>query len=711
MRNFLKKVTAVFLAATMVLTPIVVSAEEQAEHLEVTRQIAVEQATGLMEALSIAGMTIAVVDIDNDFTWLHTLGYADAANQIPVTEQTLFNIASTAKVFTAVAIMQLVEAGMLDLDEPITTYLPEFSVLPNPVHGGDYRNITARMLLTHVSGIHEFQGDTAFSIDGKDRDFMNRLLPALSNLHMQNEELNRITYNNTAYALLGILVARLTGSENYFDGFVNYAYENILIPAGMLSSSFDVNDSNRANIALAHLDATTPLGAYQYSSITSAGGMVSNAYDMALFMHIMLSGGGDILLPETIQAMRQPQDFGIPFPNDMPNTPMGLGLMHVIHADGVVTTGHGGNLLHHTEFLLDFDNGIGVFVSGNSITAAGASTPLANFILRAAVEEKTGTPLPATSSTNLIPLTDVEQITGWYAGLILGTVEIAQSEDGLLYMTGIPGLPAIPLAPAADGSFESMIGRLWFQEIEDIVFMHLGSVQTAPVLVGERIELSPVSPGFAQWVGDYYLIMADGETIGASSIGINEQGLAYSSSGGLIAFMNQVDENTFHYPGRVREFGSVVRFSMEGDTAIMQYSGFRLVRASSPIEGTDESAETTTTQLRFVIGNTEFTHNGTPHQMESAPFLDSEYRRTMIPLSIVAEIFGAEIDWIEETQTAIIVFGDISLAVSAVEPLPHNMGMAHNANGHIFIPLRYIANAFGMQLRWDGANQAIYVYR
>ncbi|MCL2527631.1 MAG: serine hydrolase [Defluviitaleaceae bacterium] len=705
MRKIFKKVTAILLAAAMLLTPIIVSAEETTGHLETTRQLAAARAAELMEALSISGLTIALVDVDNDFTWLHPLGYADAANQIPVTEQTLFNIGSTAKLFTAVALMQLVEAGVLDLDEPITTYLPEFSVLPNPVHGGDYRNITARMLLTHVSGIHELHYGGAFPFDGKDRDFMNRFLPILANMHMQNEEINRITYNNTAYAVLSVLVARLIGSENYFEGFENNAQENIFIPAGMVSSSFDVNDSNRPNIALAHLDANTPLGVYQYVSASGVGGMVSNAHDMAQFMHIMLSGGGDILQPATIEAMRQPQDFGIIFPNDIPNTPMGLGIMHVIHGDGVATTGHGGNLLHHTEFLLDFDNGIGVFVSGNSMTAAGAATPLANFILRAAVEEKTGTPMPATSSINLVPLTDAERIAGLYAGMAFGTtVEIILDDEGALHISGIPGAPALPLTQAANGSFEGVGNNLWFQEIDGIVFMHIGAQPTAPILVGERIVLEPVPASFERWVGDYHFILPGGEITGTTTVGVNENGFAYTISGGLTAFMNQVDDYTFHYPGRVREFGSVVRFSMEGDTAVMRYSTHRLERTGAP--STQEPAN----HLRFVIGSTEFTHNGTPHQMESALFFDSEYNRAMIPLSVVADIFGAEVDWVEGTQTATVVLDGIYLAVSAVEALPGSFGLAHYVDGNVYIPLRYIAHAFGVQVRWDGANQAVYVY-
>ena len=706
MRKITKKLTAIILAATLLLSPIALHAAAPPEPFELTKQVATEQATQLMEALSIAGMTIALVDAETGYTWLLPLGYADAENQTPVTEHTLFSIGSTAKLFTAVAIMQLVEDGLLDLDEPIVTYLPEFSLLPNPVNGGNSANITTRMLLTHVSGIHEFGGDEKFALGGQDRDFYNRLLANLSTLHMQNAELNRLTYSNTAYAVLGILLARLTGSTNYFDGFVRYTQENIFTPAGMHASSFEINASNRPNISRAHADATTVIEEFIYVSASSVGGMVSSAYDMAQFMHVMLTGGGDVLQQETIYEMRQPQDFGIPFPNDLPNMPMGLGLMHVAHADGVATTGHGGNLQHHTEFLLDFENGIGVFVSGNSAMSAAASTPLATLILRTAVEEKTGQPLQPTVDRSLVAVTNPQQLVGFYnSHVFTGTLEIVVCEDGNPNILGIPGLP-VPLAltPAGAGSFESLVGSIRFQETEGIMFMFMDT-GFGPTMIGERVQISQASPAIDRWLGDYLFVDDDGEVLLITTLGVNENGHAYMSQMGLVFLLNEVDEYTLHAPGRIRSFGSIVTLGMDGDVAYMRYSGAVSVRLDITPAETDDS-----TPLRFVLGSTEFTHGGNTHHMEYAPFMDTAYDRTMVPLRVISEIFGAEVDWIPETRTATIVLGDISLAISADESLPGGLGVPYNMNGHIFVPLRYVAYAFGAEVRWDGANQAAYVF-
>jgi len=707
MRKIAKKLTALVLAATMVLSPLAVHAsetEQQPEQFEVTIQTATQTAEALMEALSIAGFTVAIVDVDSGFTWLQGFGYADAATQVPVTEYTLFSIGSTAKIFTAIAIMQLVEDGILDLDEPIVTYLPEFRLLPNPVHGGDYRNITTRMLLTHVSGIHEFHGSESASLIAQDRYFKNRLMPYLAELHMQNQEVNRVTYNNTAYTMLGILVARLTGSANYFDGFVRYTQENIFDPAGMASSSFEINSANRANIATPYIDATTP-GMFMYVSAASAGSMVSNAYDMAQFMHIMLSGGGDILLPATIQEMRTPQDFGIPFPNDIPNMPMGLGLMYVAHADGLVTIGHGGSLHHHTEFLLDFDNGIGVFVSGNSATSAAATTPLATAILRAAVEEKTGQALQPTANRNMVFVTNPEQLTGRYNSLALGgTIEVVLCEEGAPQIAGIPGLPEpLALAPRGDGGFETMLGVVRFQEVQGIMFMFLDT-QFGPTLVGERVAFQP-SESIARWVGNYRQVDPVSGTYAYVNVGVDEDGIAYIIMGPATFLVNEIDPYNFHFPSRIREMGSVARFSMDGDTAYFRYSGSYMTRTEAVPEPATQEA-----YLRFVMGSTEYTLAGIPHQMDAASFMDTVYNRTMVPLRVIAEVFGAEVDWIDETGTATIVLGDINLAISTAEPLPGSFGIPHNIDGHIFVPLRYVAYAFGVNVDWDGANQAAYVF-
>ena len=562
MKKVIKKATALLLVAIMAFTPVMVNAEEVQEPFAATTQLALEQAAILMDALSVAGMTIAIVDIGSDFVWLQGLGYANAATQEPVTEYTLFSIGSTAKVFTAVAIMQLVEQGLLCLDEPITTYLPNFSVLPNPAWGGDYRNVTTRMLLTHTSGMHELLGVGA-SIEGQDRNFYNEMLPILANMHMQNVEMDRMTYNNTGYALLGLIVAAFEGNANYFDGFVNFTQENIFAPAGMTSSSFDVNSINRANLALSYADANTPLGVHQYSNAPSTGGMVSNAYDMARFMHIILSDGGNLLNQQTIQEMITVQDMGIRFPTQYD---LGLGFMEMHHPDGIITTGHGGNLLHHTEFLLCFDSGIGVYVSTNSMSGAGAVASLANLMLRVAVEEKTGTPIQPTPFNITNPVTNVQQLVGWYQFMGAGSIQLVLCDEGLLHFMELMGLPPITLVPAGDGTFDSMIGNVWFKNVDGYIFFMGGSA-----VLSERVV--PTAPINAEWlIGTVYFTI-DGVDIPIGWTSFTDDGILYYTDGSRVHLWEQVDHYTFFTLGRGREFGTVVEYSIENGVIVGRESG------------------------------------------------------------------------------------------------------------------------------------------
>ncbi|MCL2426752.1 MAG: serine hydrolase [Oscillospiraceae bacterium] len=708
-QKMFKRVIAVLITATLALTPLMAMAsayEETVGEFPLTRQVAIETAAELMEALSVPGMTMAVVDIDSGFTWLQNFGYADVANQVPVTSYTLFNIGSTAKVFTTIAILQLVEEGILDLDEPIVTYLPEFSMLPHPVYGGDYRNITTRMLITHTSGAHEYSGDGFATPYAHDRTLMNRLMPLLTDLHMQNVEMNRMTYNNTAYALLGILVARLTGSENYFDGFVRYTQEHIFTPADMVSSSFEITPRNRPYVALPYDDATTLSEWVLYVGPTSAGGMVSNALDMAQFMRTMLSGGGELLSEESVRAMAEIQDLGIIYPTFGPgNMQMGLGLMSLPRPGGFVTTGHAGGLQHTTEMLLDFDNGFGVFVSSNSITGVAAVTHLALAALSTAVYEKTGAPPVPTvnlDDRNRFVPQDLQELVGWYT--IAGEL-ILTDDDTLLFPAFQVGLLPLELTHVGNGRFSTEIGvEVHFELIGELMFLFFGDE-----MLGERISVSPVSADFEKWVGVYHVLDADGNPIinpstPESIVGINESGFAYFGQGGMMFLMDRVDGDMFHFPGRQRMFGSVGEFSMDGDVATFKYSDWVFVRADSEPAGVSEEP---TVELRFTIGDTEYIHNGVRRQMDSAAFLDLAYGRTMIPLSAIAEIFGAQVNWNGATQTATITLGEVSVTLSTDVPLPSAMGRSHNISGRVFVPIAYVAHAFGFDVRWDSGNQVV----
>jgi len=114
-------------------------------------------------------------------------------------------------------------------------------------------------------------------------------------------------------------------------------------------------------------------------------------------------------------------------------------------------------------------------------------------------------------------------------------------------------------------------------------------------------------------------------------------------------------------------------------------------------------------ELRFVIGQTQYTRNGTPRIADAAPFIDPVYNRTMVPLRLIAEAFGAVVRWESATRTASIVGDGINLSLNLDTPLPGGMGIPIVVNGNTFVPLAYVAQQFGATTRWDSDARAVYV--
>lgn len=471
-------------------------------------------AVQLMQAMGVTGITMAIVDAETGFTWTQGLGYADSINSQRVNNDTLFQIGSISKPFTAVAIMQLVEQGIIDLDEPIITYIPEFSLLPNPILGGNSDNITTRMLLSNTSGIVT-NWNYAFFTTGYEhyQGNMNSLLNWLPTRHMSFSEGDVYEYANVGWTLLGILVARVTGHTNYFEGFDQYTQENIFSPLGMDRSTFvlspQMTNFARPYMAIGMQDTMTSVPAL------SAGSMFSSANDMARFMHAILGDGtvdgARLLQPETIAYMLQSHTpaGGVPY---------GLGFAHSISPDGFSAVGHSGGTIHYfSNMIFNTETNLGVFVSTNTEAGAMLAPALTNIMLQSAIMEKTGTvpriEMPDTGINQLfdpsatpIALSDeelkeiYEQFSGLYYFNHIGlfTLELI---DGHLVWTG-PGEDDV-LTPLSDGSFAGVMSRELFTKTGDVATVI--SISPVGIITGARINAQDLTApeDFAQWVGTY----------------------------------------------------------------------------------------------------------------------------------------------------------------------------------------------------------------
>lgn len=155
--------------------------------------------------------------------YAQSFGYANAENKTPLTQETIFLIGSVAKTFTAVAVLKLKEQGKLNLEGSVTKYLPELS----------YKNVSLRHLLTHTSGVLEYQSPEIIKeVAGKGANNAELVsVFARLNPKPEFEPGSRWDYSNTNYILLALVVEKVSGKS-----FSEFVRRNIFLPAGMTRS-------------------------------------------------------------------------------------------------------------------------------------------------------------------------------------------------------------------------------------------------------------------------------------------------------------------------------------------------------------------------------------------------------------------------------------------------------------------------------------------
>jgi len=174
-----------------------------------------------MNAHQIPGMAVAVIK-DNQVIKEQAYGYANLELKVPVTLDTSFALASMTKVFTASAIMTLVQDGKINLDDTITKYLPQ---LPTK-----WSNITVRQCLSHTSGLpDEITDDVNVTPVTGDRDHLFKLL---AQKPLQARGVKSV-YNQTGYTILGMMIEKVSGLR-----YEKYVEERLFQPAHMSNASF-----------------------------------------------------------------------------------------------------------------------------------------------------------------------------------------------------------------------------------------------------------------------------------------------------------------------------------------------------------------------------------------------------------------------------------------------------------------------------------------
>ncbi len=182
------------------------------------------------------GMSVALIT-DGVVSWQGSYGLADEKRQIPVTNNTIFRIASISKTVTAIALMQLWEDSKVDLDVDVSTYLGW--KLQHPKHPST--SITLRQLLNHQSGIRDGEGYRAFSREMVDKKLDIRELLTTEgkyftpDLFADHPPGAYFSYTNCTWGLIASVVELVSGQR-----FDDYCRENIFLPMDLPTTDFNV---------------------------------------------------------------------------------------------------------------------------------------------------------------------------------------------------------------------------------------------------------------------------------------------------------------------------------------------------------------------------------------------------------------------------------------------------------------------------------------
>lgn len=253
-----------------------------------------------MKELGIPGAALVIVEGDQ-IVHLKAFGVADASDRL-VTPQTPFFTGSTGKSFTALAIMQLVEAGKVQLDAPVQTYLPWFRVAdPNASE-----IITVRHLLNQISGLPTSIGQTQLAITDQSDFAIENNVRALSKVKLSSPPGERYEYSNANYNTLGMIIQAVTGKS-----YESYIEEHIFQPLDMQHSFTSKIKAQQDGLAVGYQKwlgrpVASPSLPLIRGSI-AAGQLIMSAEDFGHYLIAQLNDGNyhdvSVLSPAGISAL------------------------------------------------------------------------------------------------------------------------------------------------------------------------------------------------------------------------------------------------------------------------------------------------------------------------------------------------------------------------------------------------------------------------
>lgn len=398
-------------------------------------------------------------------------GMADLEQQIPHTLATHFLIGSVTKPFTAAAILQLQDRGLVDVQAPVVAYLPNY---PNDT-------ITLHHLLTHTAGLPNLTSFPDYFEWMDQPTTLEALVVRFQDLPLEFEPGSQFRYSNSGYVLLTQVIETVSG-QSYAD----YVVEHLLVPLGMQNTGYSL--SPVAGLARGYQikgQEYQPAAPINMTVPQGAGGLHSTAGDLARWNQALFGdvpGDRDILSQRAIAAMTAPQvSLGLPA---APALSYGYGLV-IDNESEPPRLGHGGGIngfVSNLLYLPSQDATIVVLSNVESINPEQISSGLASILLGESYD------LPQALDAVTVDAAVLERYIGTYQLGPEFQISITV-EDGQLYAQGTEQ-PAISLYPASETEFFALAPelRIIFTLTENGVVERLTLIQGGQSTVAPRVN-------------------------------------------------------------------------------------------------------------------------------------------------------------------------------------------------------------------------------
>jgi len=312
--------------------------------------------TAEMARNSVPGISMAIA-VNGKIQWTGGFGMADLENFVPMTADTRVRLASISKPMTAIAVMQLVEQGKIDLDVPIRRYVPQFPEKP--------WTVTVRHLMSHTAGIRSYLGNEMSST----MHYTDHVTPmgVFANDALLFEPGTKYSYSTYGYTVIGAMLEALT-----HERLSDYLHEHVFAPAAMDTigedSVYKLIPHRARGYQLRPNGVVENCDLADTSNKVAGGGLVSAVSDLVRFA--LALNEGKLVRPATLKTMWTATKLP-----DGSTAPYGLGF-EIRQDNGMTLLGHtGGQRGTTTNLVILPDKGI-VYAYMMNLESAHAMTPI-----------------------------------------------------------------------------------------------------------------------------------------------------------------------------------------------------------------------------------------------------------------------------------------------------------------------------------------------